>query len=91
MKIRSTEELLSLLEKQEGLSVEIKDGKVNMLISVRNEEYYLDGNINQLYNVGYYNPDNIDDEFVLNENEDREIFDKIDDVFVNIVEAKLDY
>lgn len=91
MEIRSIEELETLLTDQEGITLEVKGEDVTLTVDVRDDEsYFLEGNTNSLLYIGFYNPNNTDDDFVLDSFNDFDKFEKVENVYLVLLENYLE-
>ena len=91
MKTRSTEELIYLLNENENVSISVIDDEVNIVITVRNdEEYYLEGDRENLNKVGFYNSNNNEDDFIIDYFKEKDVFNKIENQYLIFLDNYLD-
>ena len=88
MGIRSIiEELERLLTDQEGITLEVKGEDVTLTVDVRDDKsYFLEGNTNSLLYIGFYNPNNTADDFVLDSFNDFDKFEKVEEIYLVLLE-----
>ena len=90
MKIRSIEELESLLTAQEGITLDVNDNEVTLTIDVREENYFLEGNKDNLLSIGFYNPNNTADDFVLDSFKYFDKFENVEKLYLIVLENYFD-
>jgi hypothetical protein len=90
MKIRSTEELAALLTGQKGITLDVNDNEVSLTIDVREENYFLEGNKDSLLSIGFYNPNNTADDFVIDSFENFEDFESVEKLYLTVLENHFD-
>jgi len=87
MEIRSIEELETLLTDQEGITLEVKGEDVTLTVEVRGDEVYeLVGDKENLTDIGFYNPNNTADDFVLDSFKDFDKFEKVEELYLVLLE-----
>ncbi len=91
MEIRSIEELQALLTAQEGITLEVNGEDVTLTVDVRcDESYFLEGNTNSLLDIGFYNPNNTADDFVLDSFKDFDKVEKAEEIYLVLLENYFD-
>ena len=91
MEIRSIEELETLLTDQEGITLDVKSEDVTLTVDVIGDEsYFLEGNTNSLLDIGFYNPNNTSDDFVLDSFNDFDKFEKVEELYLIALENYFD-
>jgi len=90
MQIRSIEELEALLTAQKGITLDVNGEEVTLTIEVREENYFLEGDKDNLLSIGFYNPNNTGDDFVLDSFKDFYKFANVEKLYLTVLENYFD-
>ena len=90
MQIRSIEELEALLTAQKGITLDVNGDEISLTIEVREENYFLEGNKDSLLSIGFYNPNNTADDFILDSFKDFDKFENVEKLYLIVLENYFD-